>query len=1124
MSKTFSWTAEQQQAISERDKSLLVSASAGSGKTTVMISRIIELMTGVNAERTPITNFLIVTFTKASATDMKKKLVDELLKLEADDFILEQIENVSIADISDLHSFYSKLISTYFYEVGIDPAYKIVDAEASFSLKEKAISRLFESKEKAGDVDYFRVYDIFQKKRQNIDLKQTIFKFNDFLNAIYDGENWFKERLNETYNLDLDTNVCTKIINNYVSNSIASDAKECEKFAEKCLKLGCQAHYDYFMSMADELKVVNKNNSFLVNAKNLNEIEFERAKTVPKEFAYLKPDAEKLKEYVKKNIKNYKLNFVSADKDELVLGLASVKNVLEILFNFTKEFNEIYLKLKKDINGLDFNDLEKYALKILENEAIKKAVQDKYKYVFVDEYQDINEVQEKIISLVSKQKNRFMVGDIKQSIYRFRHCDPEIFLAKGKEFSAEQLYAKLIKLNANFRSDKKILKFVDEVFSGVMTEDFGGVDYKKDSIFVPGEDNADAEFAVNLCYIDTTKPNKEKDQASGVYSVKNHEMILEEETEKAVAEANFVAAKIATLVNPLNKNRIDYKDIAILIQSRNDDTNRFLDVLRSYNIPIASDEKCDLMTKNYIQEIYNFIAFVCTSEDDILLFKVLKSKLFNFSDSELVEIRKLDMKLKFYEVIELYEKLENSELKAKVKAFKEACLKFRAIAKIRTFEEIARLVIQEFELYNINMLSVDGEKMNEEIDKFISRLPQKTAYEFMADFPDFSMEFENECTGKAVSVMTIHKSKGIEFKAVFVVMTSKLFNLKTTSETVIFNKRFGAGLDYFETETRSRKPSLASSAIKIYETRKLVEEEQRLLYVALTRAKEKLYVVCSKAKENLNQEFPLRPVSFINWFEKMIYNELEGEHNEIINFESYEIFDLLKLPERETKQILFTKEEVKPLEERVYKNQESVQIPLKNSVSKIIHKTQENYAEKDEDENDTYENNRFLEESYSAAERGTAYHKLFEFIDFKSSKTIDEKIADAKNYLSKEELELIDEAKVKKVLELEFFEEIQTADYILKEREFYANMPASLFNEKAEKTETFIMQGVIDVLIVRGDEAILLDYKTGKLNDEKFKNYTFQLNVYADIASRAFNKRITHKFLCLIDSQKIIEI
>lgn len=1120
MSKVFSWTKEQQEAISGRNKSLLVSASAGSGKTTVMISRIIELMTGVNCERTPITNFLIVTFTKASATDMKKKLIDELLKLDADDFILDQIENVAIADISDLHSFYSKLISTYFYEIGIDPAYKIVDADESVTLKDKAISKLFEAKEKTGDVDYFKIYDIFQKKRQNVDLKEMIFKFNDFLNSIIDGENWFKARLDETYDSNLETNVCAKLINTYVANAVKDDVLDCENFAEKCLKLGCSEHYEYFMAMADELKVVNKNNSYLINAKNINEVEFSRAKRVPREFDYLKPEAENIKARIKKNVANYKLNYVSADKNELVSGLVSAKYVLETLLELTHEFNEIYSKFKRDVNGLDFNDLEKYALKILENDAIKKAVQDKYKYVFVDEYQDINEVQEKIISMVSGKNNRFMVGDIKQSIYRFRHCDPEIFIAKGREFSSTQDYAKMIKLNCNFRSDKKILKFVDEIFSGVMTEDFGGVDYAKDSQFVAGESNADGEGAVNLCYIDTTKSVKEKELANGVYSVKNHEIILEEETEKAVAEANYVAGKIAELTNPLSKDAIEYKDIAILVQSRNEETYRFLDTLRSFGIPISSDEKYNLMTKNYIQEIYNFIAYVCATEDDILLYKVLKSKLFNFSDDELVQIRKLDMKLRFYEAIELNENLEDDALKNKIREFKENTLKFKKLAKFRNFSDLAKLVIQEFDLYKINLLSEDGEQINDEIDKFIARLPQKTAYEFLSSYQDFSVVFENECAGDAVSVMTIHKSKGIEFKAVFLVGLSRMFNLRTTTETVVFNKKFGAGFDYFDVETRTRKPSIASSAVKIYETRKLVEEQQRLLYVALTRAKEKLFVVCSKKKDSLNAEFSARPNSFINWFEKMIVNEIQNNHNEILNFESYEIADLMNVPKQEKRQLLLTKQTVESINFRVYENAVSAKIPLKNSVSKIIHKTQENSAEND----DYYENYRLSEETMSSAERGTAYHKLFQFIDFKKFENIDEAIMKAKSNLTEAELEFIDTNKVSEILKMEFFASLKNADYVLQEREFYANIPAKIYDENANETECFIMQGVIDLVAFFGDEMILLDYKTGKLSDEKLKNYTFQLNIYADVLEKSYRKKVAKRILCLIDLQKILEI
>lgn len=1120
MSK-FSWTKEQEAAITDRNKSLLVSASAGSGKTTVMIARIIDLMLGKNSERTPITNFLIVTFTKASANDMKKKLVDKLLELEADDFVLEQIENVAIADISDLHSFYSKLISTYFYEAEIDPAYRIVDGDEAANLKEKAISKLFEEKEKLGDENYFRLFDIFQKKRKDTVLKETIYKFNDFLNSINDGESWFAEKIKECYNEDLKTNICANLINSYVANAIFEDAKMCDEFAEKCSKLGCLVYFEYFSEISSILRTVNAKNSYAVNAKNIGEIEYPRAKRLPKEFEYLKDEAEFIKTEFKTHVKNYKENYISDDEPILSAGIVSARRNLESLFELVQEFNQIYSKLKKDINGLDFNDLEKYALKILENDAIRKAIQKKYKYVFVDEYQDVNEVQEKIVSIVAEKNNRFMVGDIKQSIYRFRHCDPEIFISKSKEYSKKQDYAKLINLNCNFRSDKKILRFVDEVFSGVMTESFGGVDYAKESKFVPGEGNFDKPDSVNLCYIDTTKTKAERQPVSGVYSVKNHVNQEEEETEKAIAEANYVASKIAELVSPLSASHMSFGDIAILVQSRNDETLKFLDVLRAYGIPISSDEKYDLMQKNYTQEIINFIKYVCAPKDDILLFKVLKSKLFNFSDNELVEIRKLDMKARFFDVIKLYQKLKNEILQQKVEDFLTQSSRFASLAKVLTLQDLARQVVADFELQKINLFDIDGDKINDEIDKFISRLPNKTAYEFLISYPEFSMVFENECSGDAVNVMTIHKSKGIEFKAVFVINTSKAFNLRNTSDMIIFNKQFGLGLDYFDEETRTKKSSIPISAIRIFETRKLVEEQQRLLYVALTRSIEKLFVVCSKPEKNIKKEFAKHPTSFINWFEPIIYKELQGEHNEDIKFEKFDLFELNQLPQKQEKQILFSETQVEELKPFVYEYESSTKVPLKNSISKIIHKNKNNLSLNSDD---NFENFRFEEDIISSADRGTIYHRLFELIDLKNLDNIDHEFEKAEKLFDKNEWAVIDKNLVKNVFAFDFFKQINSDDIILKEREFFAKVPASVYDEKASQNDEFIMQGVIDLLIIRGNEAFILDYKTGKMNDEKIKDYTFQINTYAKIAEKSYKIKINKKLLCFVDLQKILEI
>ena len=495
--------------------------------------------------------------------------------------------------------------------------------------------------------------------------------------------------------------------------------------------------------------------------------------------------------------------------------------------------------------------------------------------------------------------------------------------------------------------------------------------------------------------------------------------------------------------------------------------------------------------------------------------------MFAFLDSELVELRKLDMKARFYDVLNSYEKLENQELKNKVEYFKKKVKKYKTITKEFMLKDVAKMVVEEFELDKINLFQSNGEKINDEIDKFISRLPEKTAYEFLVNYPNFSVVFENECSGDAVNVMTIHKSKGIEFKAVFVINTSKMFNLRTTTEMIVFNKQLGAALEHFDTETRTKGMSIPLSAIRLLETRKLVEEQQRLLYVALTRAKEKLFVVCSKAVKSLNIDFPKHPMSFINWFEPIISKCIEGNIENDVNFESYEMTNLLEIPEKEERQVLFEEQEVERLARFEYKYLESAKVPLKNSISKIIQKNQNNYALfKD----DNYENVKFDEDEISAADRGTIYHKVFELVDLKNLQNLDNQFEEIKNQFNDKEWDIVDLNSVKAILENDLFKNIQADDVILKEREFYAKMPAKMYDENAEENDEFIMQGVIDLLIIKGNDAILVDYKTGKLNDEKLKNYSYQLNAYADVASRSFNVQVKRKILCFVDLQKIIEI
>ena len=1110
------WTKEQEESIFDRNHNLLVSASAGSGKTTVMIERIFRL---IHDEHIPITNFLIVTFTKASASDMKKKLTEKLEEFADDEFIASQIENMASSDISNLHSFCSRLITTYFYEVNIDPAYKIIDEGEGTFLKERALKLLFEEKENSGDEEFFTLFEIFQKKRSNKNLKDVIIRFNNFLNTNLDSEKFIGEMIEKSYCEDLTQNQCAKIINSYVPSAMKEDAERVEEFATKCREEGADKLSEHFFEIADKLKTVKFSNSYMANAKNVFEISLDKSPAAPKDKKYLGEEAKAIKKAIGDNLKSYKKNYVSDDEEFLKKGLSVSKDYLKYLYKLTNEFNEKYTKLKLDANGLDFNDLEKYALKILSNSEINQAVKEKYKYVFVDEYQDINSVQEKIISLVSGKNNRFMVGDVKQSIYRFRLCNPDIFLAKFEEYKNNTGDNRLVKLNCNFRSDKKILKYVDSVFCERMTENFGGLDYAKDSQFVPGENNADGEKSVNLIFCDTESEALEEKVASGVYSVKNHVNTETDEQKKAVLEATIVKDKILELISPENPKHMKFSDIAILISTRNAMTTKFAETLSEFGIPVSADNKKDLMQSVAVKELVNFAKFLCNPNDDFVAFKTLKSRLFNFSDNELAETRKIDLKCRFYECINRYEELENEELKNKLAESLSLAEKFRKFAKILKVKDLFKKIVDEFSLENINLLEEDGEILNDDISLFINSLPSVSLFEYVRNFADGTLEVEGESGGDSVKIMTIHKSKGIEFKAVFLINLSNNFNFQSTYGSILMNTNLGVGLDYFDLDSRSEKPTVAISAIRIVEKRKLVEEQQRVLYVGLTRAKEKLFIICSKPKKNLSENFGARHKAFIEWFERDILNEENGKHNALINYESYLASELAGESKSDKKELLLTKREAKEPEWYHYDYESEANIPAKSSISKLIKLQEEREEELDENDDRV-----IFEKNSSSAKRGTIYHKVFEKIDLKNLDSAPAQLNEIlEENFDEDERKIVDKNLVLEVLCLEIFKEIKSGDKIIKEREFFASVPASIATSQ-NSNESIIIQGVIDLAIIRDEGIILVDYKTGKMNEEKLNKYKFQMDVYSYAIEKAMGKKVLKRVLVLIDEKNMQEI
>ena len=1124
------YTPEQQEVINSRGKNLLVSAAAGSGKTTVMIERIKDL---IIKENMPVESFLVVTFTKASSIDMKAKLISKLSSEQPTPFLIEQIDNISTADVSTLHSFCAKLLKTYFYEAGLDPAFVVLSDEETSQLKEKALNALFDGEFESGNKDFFTLLDVLQKNRSDSELKKSILKLYEFFNVIFDKDKWFEKSLKSLYSTDLNKNQACNIINSYVSGRISKILEEVNNKIAEFNELKLQKSVEYLQNMQSELLKVQIRNGFIKNAINIYEIP--NFGVPPKEEPVFEQYTLELKDFrtgVNKEITNLKKNFISNDINVLKEELSVAQKLATTLYNATLKFSQIYSQLKTEKGGLDYNDLEQYTLKVLESQEILNSLKEKYKYIFVDEYQDINTVQEKIISLLSNSNNRFMVGDIKQSIYRFRLCDPDIFLEKYNKYKTDDS-SKAIDLFENFRSNEHILNFVNMIFINRMTKEFGGVDYKDGACLKAGGKPFYQEDPVTLCYIDTqsleSESKKDAEESESVYSVKEHQQLDELENLKSKAEANYIASEILDLVanktvwdSKTKTNRpIRFKDIAILIPARNDFLDSLIEIFESYSIPFSTDASQDVLKDEYVKCIYNYLKLIYNKKQDIELFSVLYSPLSNFSLNELSQLRINNPNCKFfYQCLTLLQDNNkiNAKLNDKISKFNLNLNKYRNIAKYKTAKQLAIQIIADYSIENLILTEADGKQRWNLMSKFIESLPETDIYEYFANNDNISITAEKAADANAVQIVTIHKSKGLEYPVAFVANIGRQFNMQSFYGNMLISKELGLGIDYFNNIERYKNTTLAKEAIKLAETRKMMEEQQRLLYVALTRAINKLYVVGCRNLDKIHASFPERQSSFADWFDEFVckYQNDESFKNLQINvIDAANLVNNVKNIQKNDVILGSAEENIqKMVKDSIcfeYANKKQTQMPQKTSVTQIAsgyHESEEEYSR------------YHIVANASSIEKGNAYHKLMQYIDF-SSNTI-EKLNDNINKLlhsgqiTLEELAYINKQSILKLLNNSMFIDLVSAGKVLREKEFFMNISNSGIQ---------IVQGVVDLAVISGSEGIIADYKTGKFsNPQALQKYKEQLNIYAKAMEKSFNIKIKGTIIIGIEQGELFYI
>ena len=1047
------WTKEQKQAIENKNANILVAAAAGSGKTTVLVSRIINKVIVDNVD---IDKLLVVTFTNAAASEMKERLLNKLYeKIDKDPNsknLQRQINLINRAHISTIHSFCLDVIRNNFFELGISANFRVGDETEIEIMKEEAIEKVFEDNYESENEDFQLLLNMYTSYKDDKPLKDIILKMYDFIASIPFPEKWLDDAIKD-YDVkekDFSDTKWGKIIIDYTKSTIEGYLKNLEQ-AKKTLE-GNQNLIDFYENIKKEIvfyQTIDYSSwdkiFYQINSKEKND--WPRKSKLDEYEKELKEEAKKIRDSVKNDFEKKLLKLYSYSSDDAILDITSMKKILIIIQKLLSEFKTEFTARKREKNVVDFSDIEHLALKLLINEdGTKTEIAKKYDFeeIMCDEYQDSNLVQEQILKSVSNGHNIFMVGDVKQSIYRFREARPDLFLNKYEMYKPANGTEKELKddtkilLYKNFRSRENVVDFVNTVFQSIMSKELGEIDYTKNEylnfaasfdepkidcrteIYVIETENQEIEeyTSKNISLENSIEPfskiakvqentaeenvkekidentkaiieknTKEKnDENTKAMIEKNTKEKIDEEIEnddeiavdKAVLEARLIAKKI----RELNQQGIEYKDIAILLRSPSVTAPVYEKELTEEGIPIFTDTSEDYLSSIEIDTIMSLLKIIDNPLQDIPLVTVMRSVIGGFSDNELIEIRlHKNVGAYYYAVKSVLEDKEESELKWKVQEFAQLIDGFRRIEKELPLDEFIWKIYSETGYYHYVRLMPNGKLRQANLRKLFEKAKEyekisfkgifnfitfieKVASKKSSGFTEAKIIGEND---NVVRIMSIHKSKGLEFPICIIGNAGKRFNLKDMQDKIIYDQDVGIGVNFIDKKALIEYPTLTKQAINLKARKEMISEEMRVLYVALTRAKEKLIIVgCDKkAKENIekilsqiqsyypvekpekiNPSLVEKYIRYLDWIELVLeFSEGFKEQNvkfEIVNKES------LKNEEKEEKsnektlldQDLnkYDKEKYKKVDELLtwkYPKEISEDIPGKTSVTAL---------------------------------------------------------------------------------------------------------------------------------------------------------------------------------------------
>ncbi|MDF2542644.1 MAG: hypothetical protein K0S47_2362 [Herbinix sp.] len=1246
------WTKEQQKVIGIRKKNVLVSAAAGSGKTAVLVERIISMITE-EENPTDIDHLLVVTFTNAAAAQMREKIgnaIEKKLMAQPDNLHLQkQMTLLPGAMITTIHSFCLNVIRNYFNMIDLDPSFKMADEAEITLMKSDVVAEVLEQYYEEGREDFHAFIESYSHSKSDTPVEELILQLFHFSMSYPWPEQWLKEKQKafEVSDLeDLNQTKWMKELLQYVKIVVADLYKRNEEALEICNDFDGPAAYVPAIESDRELLMQLLNiNQYDKYYQAFSSLSFARLSS-KKEEGVLPDKKEKVKsirEDIKKALKDVTGQYFFQEPQEMLQDLIGVKQVMAVLFELAQEFMKAFARKKEEKNIIDFNDLEHFALKILVEEREgehhpSQAALELYEHfdeILIDEYQDSNLVQETLLKSISGERvglpNRFMVGDVKQSIYKFRLAMPEIFMEKYATYAVEDfneegspnLYQR-IDLDKNFRSRAVVLHGVNAIFEQIMKQSVGGIDYNDEASLKPGADYdeteeraakdielllvTEEELQMNSSDVDTQM--EESDSSNGSVG---EATVSEDEDElnytKRELEARLIARRIKELINPdtgmltYDTDRkcytpATYRDIVILLRSMSNWSEVFVNILMQEGIPAYADTSTGYFHTIEISTILNLLRIIDNPRQDIPLAGVLYSPMVGLTGTQLSMIRASDRKAGMYQAIKTY-LVEGSDepLKVKLESFLNQLQSFRDKVNHTPIHELLLMVLDQTGYYYYASAMPAGDRRKANIDLLVSHAVrfEKSSYSGLFHFiryieklHKYEVDFGEAVTvgeqDNTVRIMSIHKSKGLQFPIVFVGGLGKSFNTQDLRSKLVLHAEHGAGPEYINLENRTKVSTLLKKAIQKKVQIENLGEELRILYVALTRAKEKLIMTSylKSVKECMQKELSYFDIvsakSYLDWVLPSMLNKIssDGKEGKDIRADGMAIKIVQKsdfVKEEAGKQLFLQKdreelqainpaevynakfrEEIKTRFEYHYPYKKEAGLKVKMSVSELkklgqfvdeeqsevlYHpsvKTSEVDLQKEKSIIATIPSFISQKETITGTDRGTLYHKVLELLDLTKvfgKEDVGEELHRmiVEQRLREEDISKLNINHINTFVQSDIAERMlraQELGKLNKEQQFVIGLKASEVSEDFDSSELVLIQGIIDVFFEEEDELVLVDYKSDIVSDGQEellqKRYKVQLEYYQKALEQMTSRKVKEKIIYSLYLGKEIRI